>query len=245
MDSKADWMYIEWDGGSGYVDADLISDHFIVYTENSGGDGGYTGGGYTGGGGSTNDGTDVSIGNLSGTRRQTPTVSLLGVWCGPEYETFAPTKGMILSDETEAYLCFLRRSDELKVIEAGDDECTIFINGLSAKLARWAVHLETDAEYETWRAYTAGGAAAYTEYQKNNVLETFGFNDRVWVVDEIQELGLYVVEIKGVYGYMSMNDLSATKLIAQAVGGGGGYTGGGYTGGDSGGSGADWTPPSL
>ena len=63
MDSKADWMYIEWDGGSGYVDADLISDHFIVYTENSGGGGGYTGGGYTGGdsGGSGADWTPPSL----------------------------------------------------------------------------------------------------------------------------------------------------------------------------------------
>lgn len=256
VDTKANWMYIEWAGGSGYVDAGQISDRYIVVqTPGGSGGGDYAGGGYVGGGdysgGSPNDGTDVSIGNLAQRDPRAPAVSRLGVWCGPEYESFAPCKGVILSAETEAYLCFLRRGDELKVTEVGEDECSILINGLITPIARWAVHLETDAEYEPWRAYTASGAVAYNEYQRTSVLTSFGFNDRVWVVDELQELGLCVVEIKGVFGYMRLEDLSRSERVVYAGGGGSGYTGGGSTApsvpsAPSGGGGSgDWTPPNL
>ena len=252
IDTKANWAYIEWAGGSGYVDAAKISDqHVNVYTGN-GGSGGT--GGNVGvvpsvpSGGSSQDGTDVNMGELALELNHPPVISLLGAYCGPEYETFAPCPAMILSDETEAYLCFLRRADELKVTEVGETECTILINGLFAKLSRWAVRMEADEEYAPWLAYTASGAVAYTEYQRNNKLRTFGLNDRVWVVDELVELSLYVVEIDGVYGYMRSGDLSATQLIAYAGGAGDNASGGGVpsvpsVGGGS--SGGDWTPPNL
>lgn len=253
VDTKANWAYIEWDGGSGYVDATHIHNQpFTVYT----GGGNNAGGSVPNlpaipappsGGGSPSDGTDVNMGELASFIQSPPEISLLGVYSGPEYETFAPCPAVILSDETEAYLCFLIRADELKVTEVGE-ECAILVNGLVVNLPRWALSLENDEKYAPWLAYAESGAVAYCEYQRKNSLVTFGLNNRVWVIDEIKELGLYVVEIDGAFGYVKTDDLSRFELITYidpSPNGGGSFPG--DSGGGIGGipSGSDWTPPNL
>ena len=247
VDAKAGWAYIEWDGGSGYVDPAMISNQ-IIGGHTGGGGGGHTGGGgggNTGGGGGGNtggggggspmDGTDVNMGDLSVTVDGKPPVTLLGTYVGPEYEAFDTCPGVILSAETEAYLCIFLRGDEVRVTEVTDGECEIWIKDLFVKIPRWTVRLESDGEYEAWTAYAANLAAAYTEYQMLHIYKNFSLNEMVHVVDKLEELGFYVVEIDGTFYYVKLDGLSETAYPVYS--GGGGYTGGG--GGNTGGGGGN------
>jgi len=212
IDTKAGWALIEWDGGSGYVDVENLSDQRIVYRPAGGG----------GGGGGPMDGTDVNMGDLSVVVNGENGVAKLGAYVGPEYEAFETCPGVILSKDTEAYLCIFLRGDEVKVTEVGEEECEIWVKDFFARIPRWAVRLEGDEEYTVWSAYAANKAVAYTEYQLRHELKTFNMNDRVDVVDELVEVELYVIEIDGEFGYMKLDDLSETAYAAYYGGGGGG-----------------------
>ncbi len=237
LDTKANWAYIQWNENTGYVDALQISDWRI---------GGGNAGGSSGGSKGPQDGTDVYVGQLSAASADNYGIVRLGTYSGPAYEKYDKSlPGMILSAETEAYRFLMVRGDEAKVLEAGEEFCTILAEEETLQIPRWAVRLEGDEEYTSWTAYIKAGSKACTEYQMVNEWKTFQNNDQILVVDYLEEIGIYVVEVEGEFGYMLLESLSETTFPAPYAGnGGGGYTGGSSSGGSgsSGGSSSGWTP---
>ena len=214
------WMYVEWDGGAGYVRAEQVSDHEL------------RGGGGGGGGGAT-DGTDVDIGGLSadGVSGQ---IVLLGDYYGPEMdEDFEGGKGIVIADDIEAYLCLLLRDGEAKVVSYDEEICTIYLgNGMTAQVPRWLLRLEGDEEYETWTGYIKGKQVVCKEYQMRNILTELKTNHEVTVLDELPDC--YVIEVDDQIGYVPLDGVSPTRITGGGDGGGGNGGGGGGDG---------WTPP--
>ncbi len=218
LDTKGDWAYIQWGDSTGYVAKSQISAKKIA-----------TGGG--GGGGGTQDGTDVDIGGLSNSQAPAGGVLLLGSYSGPVYEQYAQAKpGKILSPETQGYLNTPGRDEEVKVTQVTEDTCTLWTGEAYGTVPRWAVRLQDDADYETWSAY-AKKSKAYGEYTLDTQVKSFKKNERVDVVDCIEEMELYVLRVDDAYAYIATDKLSKKKI---ATGGGGG-----------GGSDSGWTPPVL
>ena len=214
------WLYVEWDGGAGYVRAEQVSDRRI------------TGGGGGGNGGGGNDGTDVDIGGLSSEGNEGKIV-LLGDYYGPEMDQEAETgKGIVIADDIEAYLCLLLRDAEAKVISYDEEVCTIYLgNGMTAQVPRWLLRLEGDEAYESWNGYIKGKQVVCEEYQMRNILVELKTNHEVVVLDELPDC--YVIEVDGQIGYVPLDGVSPTRV-----------TGGGGGGGNGGGGGGDgWTPP--
>lgn len=249
LEGKGNWLYVEWADGKGYMNAECISKTRI-------GGGAKPDSGSSGGNGGTTeqpkDGTDVDIGSLSHNQVQGGVV-LLGAYYGPEQEPdFTPGKGIVIAEAVEAYLVLGKRDDEVKVTEAGDDYCTVWLEEeLYVKLPRWLVRLEGDEEYEFWNGYAKSSAIVYEEYQLRNEVKKLNRNTEVTVLDEIPEKlysyyhpGCYVVEIDGEVYYMTLDSVSKTKYTAPSNNDGG-NGGGGNNSGGGGSTGDTWTPPAL
>ena len=211
VEGKDGWLYITWDGGSGYVAPDQIRDRPA------------SGGGGGGGGG---DGSDVPMGSLS---YREPGVNLLGVYSGPEFTPMEETKAVTLIPDTKGYLAIVNRDDAVKVVEAGEESCSIYYNGFYVTAPRWLIRMEGDEAYESWTGYTRYGSLMYSEYQMRNQLQQCRTNTQVQVIDELP--GCYVVEIDGVVGYMKLDQVSRNRISGGGGGGGGG--------------GGEWTPPAM
>lgn len=218
------WLYVEWDGGAGYVRAEQVGPTRL------------RGGGGGGGGGGPTDGTDVDIGGLSadGVSGQ---IVLLGDYYGPEMEEdFEGGKGIVIADDIEAYLCLLLRDGEAKVVSYDEEICTIYLgNGMTAQVPRWLLRLEGDEEYESWNGFIKGKQVVCKEYQMRNILVELKTNNEVLVLDELPDC--YVIEVDGRIGYVPLDGVSRTRVTGG--GGGGGGNGGGNGGGDG------WTPPAM
>ena len=227
LEGKGDWLQIEWDGGSGYVDASKISKWYI----NSGSG---SSGGSSGGSSAPADGSDVPLDRLSARDFQAE-LTLLGAYYGPEMEEELETgMGAVLAQDVEAYICLLLRDDEAKVTEYDEETITIWLeNDLYAQLPRWLLRLEGDEEYESWTGYSKWSGKVYEEYQMRNVQMTLTTNKQVTVLDELPDC--YVVEVDGQIGYMELGDVSANRYVTS----GGGSSGGGSSSGDT------WTPRKM
>ncbi len=257
LDSKADWALIAWSGGSGYVDPDSISSQYIyVYTYIPPVSGGNTGGvpnvtmpPNTGG---SVDGTDVNMDQLSAAPRDMPTLMLLGGTADTREK-----KDMILSQDTETYIYVLNRDNGVKVTKAEDTECTILVRGMFPKIPRWIVALEGDEVYEPWEAYARKDAVVWQEYQLLGERARLELNARIWVIDYLEEVDLYVVAWGEEYGYVKPEHLSRDRTAVQtywAPAGGiptnpggnpGGNTGDNPGGNQTPGVAGDWTPPKI
>ncbi len=258
LDTRGNWALVQLkDGTTGYVNADDISPWFITYGGGGGGGNGGIGGGDFNGGGSTGggaqDGTDVNLGDISFTHFDRPgKVVMLSTLSQSVYETYTePVPGVILSNETEAYAYMYFRDAELKVTGILDAEeswnvlCQVWMDGITVTVPRWLVRMEGDTPYESWTAYGRDGGVVYSEIQKWHEIMPVTNNQEFEVVDELTEIGLYVVRIENGYGYVQMDYLSATEYVAPVYtwNGGGGGSGGDFGGGS--GSVPDWTPPKL
>ncbi len=231
LDGKDNWLFIQWEENTGYVMADQISNQYIY-------NGGNNSGGGSGGSGSQ-DGTDVDIGGLSAQGNLGGQIVLLGEYNGPDYEIFdAPVNGTVLSDNTDGYLQILSRDEEVKVTDVREDAYSLLIGGLIGSVPRWAVRMGEEETYEAWTSYANGNTKAYTDIQLRNQLKGFYHNEQVQVVDVIDELGVYIVMIDGVFAYVEMAQLSQTTHPAGNGGGSGGENGSSDN--DSG-----WTPPAM
>lgn len=218
LDGKDNWLRIEWEEGSGYALLDEISETLLVA-----GRGG-------GGGGGAMDGTDVSMGDLALMLEKKPDIMPLGAYFGHEIEPIANAPAVTLSHETRAYLFLTERDDELKVTKVDEESCEIYTNGFYATAPRWLVRVEGDKEYEPWTGF-AKGSEMFGEYQMRSVLTELNTNDEVLVIDELPTC--YVVEFDGQIGYVLLDEISETQIVARRGGGGGG------------GGGGEWTPPAL
>ena len=223
LDGKAHWLRIEWEGGSGYVHKDDISESYIRAYHGGGG----------GGGGGPQDGTDVSMGGLAANANAKPALSFVAEYFGPKLEKRDEISALTLCQETRAYLFLTYRDDTVQVTELGEDVCQVYIEGFYATMPRWLLTMEGDEPYESWTGYARSDAVAYEEYQLRNITQEFSQNDQILVIDELPTC--YVVDINGEVFYMSLDDISTTEIRAYYGGGGGG----------GGGGAAEWTPPAL
>ena len=239
LESNGGWACIEWDGGKGYVKADMLSKWRISGGSPSSDNGGSGNSGNSGGG--NNDGTDVPIGSLTSAEESfQPQIVLLGAYYGPEMEKdFTGGMATVLADKTEGYICLLVRGDEVKVTAFDENTATIWLGEEQyAEIPRFLVKLESDAAYESWTGYSRWNGMIYEEYQMDTEKVKLSTNKQVTVLDEVN--GCYVVEYEGQIGYMETAKVSEKRIVSTPSnddGGSGGGTGGG--------SGSTWTPPKL
>ena len=239
LESNGGWAYIEWDGGKGYVKAEMLSKWRISGGSPSSDNGGSGNSGN--GGGGNNDGTDVPIGSLTSVEESfQPQIVLLGAYYGPEMEKdFTDGMATVLADKTEGYICLLVRGDEVKVTAFDENTATIWLGEEQyAEIPRFLVKLESDAAYESWTGYSRWNGMIYEEYQMDTEKVKLSTNKQVTVLDEVN--GCYVVEYEGQIGYMETAKVSEKRIVSTPSnddGGSGGGTGGG--------SGSTWTPPKL
>lgn len=239
LESNGGWAYIEWDGGKGYVKADMLSKWRISGGSPSSDNGGSGNSGNSGGG--NNDGTDVPIGSLTSAEESFQSqIVLLGAYYGPEMaKDFTGGMATVLADKTEGYICLLVRGDEVKVTAFDENTATIWLGEEQyAEIPRFLVKLESDAAYESWTGYSRWNGMIYEEYQMDTEKVKLSTNKQVTVLDEVN--GCYVVEYEGQIGYMEPAKVSEKRIVSTPSnddGGSGGGTGGG--------SGSTWTPPKL
>ena len=232
LESNGGWAYIEWDGGKGYVKADMLSKWRISGGSPSSDNGGSGNSGN--GGGGNNDGTDVPIGSLTSVEESfQPQIVLLGAYYGPEMEKdFTGGMATVLADKTEGYICLLVRGDEVKVTAFDENTATIWLGEEQyAEIPRFLVKLESDAAYESWTGYSRWNGMIYEEYQMDTEKVKLSTNKQVTVLDEVN--GCYVVEYEGHIGYMKPDKVSNALIVSEPENG------------NSGGSGSTWTPPKL
>ncbi|MBQ3193149.1 MAG: serine/threonine protein kinase [Oscillospiraceae bacterium] len=204
LEGKGSWVQIEWDGGTGFVSVDNVSQWYIT---SFGSGAGAVGGGGGGSGG-------VNAGDIAATEMGAQ-LFLLGEYYGPRQESnFKASqgkgKGTILADGTEAYITLLMYGDEVKVTEYTKTKATIWLEGdLYAQVSRKMLRLDEDKAYNTWDGNTAWDAVIYSEAQLRNVSQELSLNKVVTVVDELP--GCYVVEFEGKIGYMPKDKVSRMK----------------------------------
>lgn len=235
LESNGGWVYIEWDGGKGYVKADMLSKWRISGGSPNSDNGGSGNSGNSGGG--NNDGTDVPIGSLTSAEESfQPQIVLLGTYYGPEMEKdFTGGMATVLADKTEGYICLLVRGDEVNVTAHDDDTVIIWLGEEQyAEIPRFLVKLESDTAYESWTGYSRWNGIIYEEYQMDTEKVKLSTNKQVTVLDEVN--GCYVVEYEGQIGYMEPDKVSEKRIVSSPSN---------DNGGGSGGPGSTWTPPAL
>ena len=227
LESNGGWAYIEWDGGKGYVKADMLS-KWCVSGGSPNSDNGNSGNS------GNSDGTDVPIGSLTSAEESfQPQIVLLGAYYGPEMEAdFEGGVATVLADKTEGYICLLVRGDEVKVTAFDENTATIWLGEEQhAEIPRWLLRLEGDANYESWTGYSKWNGVIYEEYQMNTEKTKLSTNIQVTVLDEVN--GCYVVEYEGQIGYMELDMVSQTKIVSSP------------NSGNTGNPDSTWTPPKL
>lgn len=235
LESNGGWAYIEWDGGRGYVKADMLSKWRISGGSPSSDNG-------SSGNSGNSDGTDVPIGSLTSAEESFQSqIVLLGAYYGPKMEAdFEGGEASVLADKTEGYICLLVRGDEVKVTAFDENTATIWLGEEQyAQIPRWLLKLEGDDEYESWTGYSGWNGMIYEEYQMETEKTKLSTNNQVTVLDEVN--GCYVVEYEGQIGYMEPDKVSEKRIASDPGNGDGGGSGGGT----GGGSGSTWTPPKL
>ena len=218
LESNGGWACVEWDGGKGYVKADMLSKWYI-----SGGNGGTE----------NKDGTDVFIGSLTSAEESfQPRIVLLGAYYGPEMEkNFEEGMATVLVDGTEGYICLLERGVAVKVTDFDENTARIWLGEEQyAEVPRWLVKLEENEEYEPWTGYSVWNGILFTQYQMISEITRLSSNTQVTVLDEVN--GCYVVEYNGQIGYMACDQVGDTPIGSEKGIG-------------SGESGTTWTPPKM
>ncbi len=233
LEAKGDWVFVEWNGGKGYMKAADISKYWID-----------TSGGSSSGGSSTKpaDGTDVDVNSLAAMNVQGGIIKL-GEYYGPK-KAEKPAKGVVIADKIEAYLTVFGFGEELKVIAGDDKTCTIYLApDLTVTVPRELVRLEGDPADTTFTGYSVSGAVVFKEYQSRTEVKKLGFNGEVQVLYKLPALTyegeeIYAVVVDGETMYMKLSTVSETKHKVTGGGGGGSSS-------SSSSSEEVWTPPML
>lgn len=218
LSGKGDWLYVEWEEGSGYMSSDSVSNTPIQH---------YYGGGGGGGGNYGADGGDIQLSAKTGGAK----LVKLSDYIGPKYVPME-AEGVIGSDETEAYYIVFKRGDEVKVTAVGEDNCQLLLGETLKEVPRWILRVQGEAPYESWEGFSQHHAPVYKDRGMLKELFELSRNDAVLVLDALDDC--YIVEVEGQLGYMPLDQVKEEKIIVYDYGGGGG-----------GGGGNEWTPPAL
>ena len=201
------------DGKTGYIAKDMVSKNKIT---------GGTGNG-TGNGNSSADGGDISL-SVPG---------IVPLFSFVPQEGDATGQAMVLADGTEVVLGWFDKTDSIPVVaeegfaEPMDGWHTVYLDGLYAYVRMELTYGENEAAYESWDGYAKYKAGIYDSYWlQGEPMETLKTNTVVHVLEELDTC--YVVEVEGVYGYMSKDMVSKNKI-----------TGG------TGSTSSEWTPPAM
>ena len=138
--------------------------------------------------------------------------------------------GTVLCDGTEAYLTVYTRGTTVKLVEYGEDECTILVGDRLASIPSRFLGAESAEE---WTGFAKSNAVVYKEHQLRTELYTLNRNDEVKVIDKLEETEIYVVAVNGEVAYMTADSVSTTEIYDN------------YAPGGSGGATQEWTTPVL
>ena len=173
----------------------------------------------------TNDGGGSSSSGGGSTPAPTPTPTptptsgdgedITLAYYGDEYKTTyleeANTiEGTVLADNTIAYIAFLKRNDDVKVLNIDEEICTILLNGYRAQLAKQYIRMP-DEKYEEWDGYTKSGTKAYLDTSLKEVIKTYTLNNVVHIIDDFD--GLYAILLEdGTEAYVAKKNISKNKI---------------------------------
>jgi len=246
LDSFYDLLLVEYEGKIGYMYPSQVSKSKIqiyvappVETPSSNSGGSSSSGG---GGGNSNpipsnpnppassgDGEDIQLAYKSYGYR---IVNLTG---------YTQMDGLVLADNTKAYITKLNRDDVIKILEENEDLYTILINGHQGKIKKLYVRKDSEQSYEQWQGYSKSGVGIYGDYLLDNRISYCSINEKIYVIDEVD--GVYVIKLEnGEIAYMSSSSVSKEKnkvYVAPPVEVPS-YSGGGSS--SSGGGGGNYNP---
>ena len=212
LEAKDNWALVEWADGKGYMKAEDISKSWIAPKSSSDSS--------ESGGAGPADGTDVDVNFLSTTEHQNE-LMLLGSYYGPKMEEKA-AKGIVIADNTEAYITVFGFGEDVKVVASDDQNCTIYLgDGVTVQIPRYLVRLEDDPIDEIFTGFSASGAVVFKDYQGRTEHTQLKFNNEVQVLYKLPALGyegeeIYVVVVDGETMYMHVRTISQTKRMASS-----------------------------
>lgn len=207
------------DGATAYALAEKISRTQIIY----GGGGGNNGGGSSGG----QDGGDI---NLAAPFTQGLGVVRLSQVRLNNSGIFTPGQGTILAESVEGYLSLFNRDDEIRVLEKGEEVCTVLADTQIGTVPRFLLQFVDESAYEAWTGYTFNNAPFHSQWRMLDNGTTLYLNTAVRVMGELKDC--YMVDYNNELGFIPMDEISKTQI---SYGGGGNSSGGG----------GDWTDPVL
>lgn len=211
LEAKDNWVLVEWADGKGYMKAEDISKSWIAPKSSSDS---------SEGGSAPADGTDVDVNFLSATEQQNE-LMLLGSYYGPKMEEKA-SKGIVIADETEAYITVFGFGEDIKVVTSDDKICSIYLgDGVTVQVPRHLVRLESDPVDDIFTGFSASGAVVFKDYQGRTEHTQLKFNSEVQVLYKLPALGyegeeIYVVVVDGETMYMHVCTISQTKRMASS-----------------------------
>ena len=121
--------------------------------------------------------------------------------------------GYVLADGTRAYITFLNRNDVVYVEQVGEQYYSILINGYRCIVDKKYVRLDSEDGYACWEGFTYN-SFAYEEVDCINSIRKFETNDKVKIIDEIDNI--YIVELSdSEIGYIKKNSVSVEKIVRK------------------------------
>lgn len=208
-------LLVQLDDGIVYIKSEDVSPTPISYSR--GGNGGGSSGGADGG----------NI-YLSAPSSFQPVISLLS-YCVPQ-QGESKEEAIVKVDGAELLLGIFDMGDQLDVLELGEDEATIYYDGLQASVPRCLLRTPDEKSYTSWTAYATKDAKLYEHYRLGAVGTALELNQELLVLDEWADF--YFVETEVGRGFVPKSALSETPVSYARSGGGGGND-------------AGWTKPAL
>lgn len=215
-DEFGDVVYVEWDDKSGYAEADMISNKKI---KSGGGKKG------SGSGGGSADGGDIVLGAGKNERSYKQMLSATPAQ--------AVKSATVLSDGAEIYIDMPAMGDIVRVLEKGEETCTLYYDGLVGTVPVNCLKFEGDADYQTWVGYARKGAPLYEDYAMRLRKEKLDVNTEITIFADMGDF--YFVKVGETAGYISKDKVSEEKIKSS----------GGKKGSGSNSAGGDWTDPVL
>lgn len=219
LDAPGDALLITWESNYGYVRSDSV-----MYKPAAGGGGG------AGSGGGSSDGGDIQ---LSTDRISFGRYSRLAVLYETESSPLPtdgsfPCTGTVLADGTEVYLVILNSGDDVRVLDADDNNYFVLTADGVGTVPKRLIRLMSEAPYAEWDGFADNEASFFSDYRMRNEIDKLKRNTELRIIDDLGDC--YLVEAAGVTGYVRKSQTGSEAFAAPSGGSGGGQ---------------EWTEPVL
>ncbi len=141
-------------------------------------------------------------------------------------EEATPSAGVVLAEGAEGYAALFQRDDEVRVLERGEETCSLLIDGRRAQMASWLLRFGDEAPFESFTVYAKAKAPFHRHCRLLDEPTPLTLNTELCVVGETPRG--YIVRLKDELGYVPFSEVSLRRISAG-----------------SGSSGGDWTDPVL